>query len=74
MAWDFETDPEFQKKLDWIEDFMANEVEPISHLGMATGARKDVNASSSPCSRRLRIRSCGPATWVPSWAARAMAS
>ena len=35
MAWDFETDPEFQKKLDWIEDFMAEEVEPLSHLGMA---------------------------------------
>lgn len=35
MAWDFETDPEFQKKLDWIEDFMREEVEPVSHLGMA---------------------------------------
>jgi acyl-CoA dehydrogenase len=35
MAWDFETDPEFQKKLDWIEEFMEEEVEPLSHLGMA---------------------------------------
>ena len=35
MAWDFETDPEFQKKLDWIEAFMKTEVEPVSHLGMA---------------------------------------
>ena len=35
MAWDFETDPEFQKKLDWIETFMEEEVEPVSHLGMA---------------------------------------
>jgi len=35
MAWDFETDPEFQKKLDWIEEFMETEVEPVSHLGMA---------------------------------------
>jgi acyl-CoA dehydrogenase len=35
MAWDFETDPEFQKKLDWIEAFMEDEVEPVSHLGMA---------------------------------------
>jgi len=34
MAWDFETDPEFQKKLDWIEEFMREEVEPISHLGI----------------------------------------
>ena len=35
MAWDFETDPEFQKKLDWIETFMREEVEPVSDLGMA---------------------------------------
>lgn len=35
MAWDFETDPEFQKKLDWLDDFMRDEVEPLSHLGMA---------------------------------------
>jgi acyl-CoA dehydrogenase len=35
MAWDFETEPAFQKKLDWIEEFMADKVEPISHLGMA---------------------------------------
>jgi acyl-CoA dehydrogenase len=35
MAWDFETDPEFQTKLDWIETFMREEVEPVSHLGMA---------------------------------------
>src|ERR1700691_5221240 len=35
MAWDFETDPAFQKKLDWIEDLMENEIEPLSHLGMA---------------------------------------
>ena len=35
MAWDFETDPDFQKKLDWIEDFMREEVEPLSHLGLA---------------------------------------
>src|SRR5215469_6010146 len=33
MAWDFETDPEFQKKLDWIEEFMDEKVEPLSNLG-----------------------------------------
>jgi acyl-CoA dehydrogenase len=27
--WDFETDPEFQEKLDWIDTFLANEVEPL---------------------------------------------
>jgi acyl-CoA dehydrogenase len=37
MAWDFETEPEFQEKLDWIREFVASEVEPLdlaftSHL------------------------------------------
>jgi acyl-CoA dehydrogenase len=34
MAWDFETEPEFQEKLDWIDAFLENEVEPLSHLGL----------------------------------------
>src|SRR3989344_9152321 len=35
MAWDFETDPEFQKKRNGIEDFVREGAEPLSHLGMA---------------------------------------
>ena len=27
--WDFETDPEYQKKLDWVEEFMRDELEPL---------------------------------------------
>ena len=29
MAWDFETDPEYQKKLDWADQFVREEVEPL---------------------------------------------
>ncbi|MCU1345519.1 MAG: acyl-CoA dehydrogenase, partial [Acidimicrobiia bacterium] len=29
MAWDFETEPEFQKKLDWVDEFVREEVEPL---------------------------------------------
>jgi acyl-CoA dehydrogenase len=29
MSWDFETDPEFQAKLDWMETFVREEVEPL---------------------------------------------
>lgn len=29
MSWGFETDPEFQKELDWMEAFVAAEVAPI---------------------------------------------
>ena len=29
MAWDFETDPEYQEKLDWANEFVREEVEPL---------------------------------------------
>ncbi|MFE3959309.1 acyl-CoA dehydrogenase family protein [Nocardia sp. NPDC059091] len=29
MAWDFRTDPEFQKVLDWADEFVRTEVEPL---------------------------------------------
>src|ERR687892_1754887 len=32
MAWDFETEPEFQRKLDWASEFVREEVEPLDLL------------------------------------------
>lgn len=32
MAWDFETDQEFQQKLDWMNEFVRVEVEPLDLL------------------------------------------
>lgn len=32
MAWDFETEPEFQKELDWVDAFVRAEVEPLDHV------------------------------------------
>ncbi len=32
MAWDFETEPEFQKKLDWMDEFVREECEPLDLL------------------------------------------
>ena len=32
--WDFETDPEYQQKLDWVEDFMLNELEPLDLVAL----------------------------------------
>lgn len=29
MAWDFETEPDFQEKLDWMDTFVREEIEPI---------------------------------------------
>ncbi len=32
MSWDFETEPEFQAKLDWADAFVRDEVEPLDLL------------------------------------------
>src|SRR5207302_521734 len=32
MAWDFETEPEYQAKLDWTAEFVREEVEPLDYL------------------------------------------
>jgi len=32
MAWDFETDPEFQTELDWMDEFVRDEVEPLDFV------------------------------------------
>ncbi|MGH8999797.1 MAG: acyl-CoA dehydrogenase family protein [Acidimicrobiia bacterium] len=32
VAWDFETDPEYQKKLDWVAEFMRQDVEPLDYV------------------------------------------
>ena len=32
MGWDFSTEPQFQKKLDWVEEFCREEVEPLEFV------------------------------------------
>jgi len=32
MAWDFRTDPEYQEKLDWADQFVREKVEPLDYL------------------------------------------
>src|SRR5689334_23005433 len=32
MAWDFSTDPQFQGKLDWVERFCQDKVEPLDYV------------------------------------------
>src|SRR3954463_6583251 len=32
MAWDFETEPEYQTKLDWVDEFVREEVEPLDYV------------------------------------------
>ena len=33
-VWDFETDPEYQAKLDWVEKFMVEELEPLDLVAL----------------------------------------
>ena len=32
MAWDFETEPEYQRQLDWVDQFVRDEVEPLDFV------------------------------------------
>src|SRR4029079_18425143 len=41
MAWDFETEPEFQAKLDWMDRFVREEVEPLDLAFRDSGAPYD---------------------------------
>lgn len=57
MAWDFSTDPEFQEKLDWAEDFVRREVEPLDlvypHLHY-TPPSPEVRAVIDPLKQQVR--------------------
>lgn len=41
MAWDFETEPDFQRELDWIDAFVRDEVEPLDAV---LGSPWDIHA------------------------------
>jgi acyl-CoA dehydrogenase len=32
VSWDFETEPDFQRELDWIDEFVRSEVEPLDFV------------------------------------------
>ena len=32
MGWDFQTDPDYQAKLDWVDRFLTEEIEPLDHV------------------------------------------
>jgi acyl-CoA dehydrogenase len=40
-VWDFETEPEFQEKLDWMDEFIRTQIEPLDQV-------LDVNVFESP--------------------------
>lgn len=44
MAWDFQIDPEFQQVLDWADEFVRTEVEPLDLVFGSPYDRSDEKA------------------------------
>jgi len=58
MAWDFETEPEFQAELDWIDEFVRTEVEPLDLFLGNPHDKSDERASAivKPLHARVKER------------------
>jgi len=58
VAWDFETDPDFQRELEWIDTFVRDEVEPLDHVLGDTADKTDQVAASlvRPLQQRVKDR------------------
>jgi acyl-CoA dehydrogenase len=41
-VWDFETDPDYQRDLDWADEFVREEVEPLQHVLTHPLVRDDI--------------------------------
>ena len=54
MAWDFETEPEYQAKLDWADASVRKEVEPLDHILDTT----DLATVESALDRAGRLATC----------------
>ena len=75
MAWDFSTDPEFAEQLDWVDDFVRNEIEPID---LVVKESHDLNdpvrqALIPPLQKNVKERGLWACHLGPSSAARATA-
>jgi len=58
VAWDFSTEPEFQKQLDWVADFCKNEVEPLDLVfpGAAYSRNPKAKALADPLKQQVKDR------------------
>ncbi len=54
MAWDFETDPDFQEKLDWISKFVRDEVEPLDLVFRGPADPFDPNSKAAAAMAPLK--------------------
>ena len=70
MAWDFSTEPEFQEKLDWVEEFCRDEIEPLDLVfpGAVRSRDPEVKAAGRPAA--APGQGPGPVGAVPRQGAR----
>ena len=54
MAWDFSTDPEFEKELEWMRTFVAEEVEPLDLVFRQPEAHVDPRSSAAKAMAPLK--------------------
>lgn len=62
MAWDFETDPDYQKKLDWVAAFVDEEIEPLTQLGLGLAGPK--SKTYQKCIRPLQQKVKDQRLWA----------
>ena len=55
MAWDFSNDPEFQETLDWIWDFVENEIRPIDVIQEELG-KPQLDQLTAPLKEEVKRR------------------
>ncbi len=53
MAWDFSTEPEFQEQLDWMRDFVREEIWPLETLDLDQG---QIDRAFAPLQERVKER------------------
>jgi acyl-CoA dehydrogenase len=53
-VWSFETDPEFQASLDWIDEFTKEEIEPLDLVFREPGDPWDPNSPAFAAMAPLR--------------------
>jgi acyl-CoA dehydrogenase len=53
MAWEFSTDPEFQKRLDWMDQFVREEIRPLETLDLDW---PELRRAMTPLQREVKSR------------------
>lgn len=64
MAWDFSTEPEFQEQLDWMLDFVRDEVEPLDLLFRGPADPFDPRGPARPIIRELQSHVQARGLWA----------